>query len=300
MIKKSIIIALIIAAGVHGQSAGNSGLSFLKLGFGARNIALADNGSIMADDATALFYNPANLNLSKGAELFIMHNEWIQDIRSELLGAKFYAFGLPIAVGINSTTVSNIEVRQIPGEKETEFNAHYFFGSLSTGFTLINDLSFGLTFKYINEDILRDYAAGYGLDFGFNYLTPIERLRLSAVLRNVGSMKMLRNESSKLPSEFRIGVGYSYDLAGYKTVINVGGELQKYFNYDDLHFNLGAEFVYDNLIALRAGYQTFYESKSFTGGIGLAWGSLRLDYALTPFEYSLGTGHSFSINYKFN
>ena len=74
------------------QTAGNSGLSFLKLGFGARNIALGDAGTALSTDVTALFYNPAALAINPASEIMLMHNEWIQDVRSEILGARTLIF----------------------------------------------------------------------------------------------------------------------------------------------------------------------------------------------------------------
>ncbi|MGE5797834.1 MAG: hypothetical protein ACM34N_13695, partial [Ignavibacteria bacterium] len=76
-------------------------------------------------------------------------------------------------------------------------------------------------------------------------------------------------------------------------------EMQKYFEVEDIHLNLGAEIVYNNIAALRGGYQSGYESKRFTGGLGLMWGSLSFDYALSPFQLGLGSGHSISLNFKF-
>lgn len=53
MLYKAILIIIITAVSLSGQSAGNAGLSFLKIGTGARNIALGDNGNTLAQDVTA-------------------------------------------------------------------------------------------------------------------------------------------------------------------------------------------------------------------------------------------------------
>lgn len=299
LIIKSVVLFLFLSVTLIPQSAGKSGLSFLKIGAGARNIALGDNGSVFANDVTAVFYNPANLLKSSAPEIMLMHNEWIQDVRSEVSAVKFSLFGLPLGFGFNSTSISDIEIREKPGDAIGTFAAQYFFGSISTAFKMIEDLNFGATFKYINEDIFQHYSAGYGFDFGLSYSTSIENLDAAFVLKNIGSMKMLRNESTKLPSEVRAGIVYSFNLEKSKIQITPGAEFQKYLATDDIHINFGTEFVYDNLVALRLGYQTFYESKSFTGGIGLSWGSLVFDYALSPFSYGLGQGHTVSLNFKF-
>lgn len=57
--KKIILLFVISSVAVFSQSAGKTGLSFLKYGFGARNIAMGDAGTALSNDLTGLFYNPA-------------------------------------------------------------------------------------------------------------------------------------------------------------------------------------------------------------------------------------------------
>ena len=281
------------------QSAGNTGLSFLKFGFGARNIAMGDAGSVASNDMTALFYNPARLTQSVDNEAMFMHSAWIQDVRSEVGGLKWNMLNLPFAVGFNVTTIGDIEVRDRPGDPVSTLNANYFYGSLSTGFNIIENLDAGITMKYLYEGILNDEAKGIGFDIGANYLTSIKGLSVSAVLRNVGSMNKLRKESSKLPTEIRAGGEYKFGLEESKFNFIVAGEFQKYLDTDDIHFNLGGDIVYNELIALRLGYQSGYEARDFTGGIGLMWGSLKFDYAYLPFSEGLGNSNLFSIQFRF-
>ena len=297
--KKLILIITINTSFIFSQSAGNSGLSFLKFGFGARNIAMADAGTAVSNDLTSLHYNPAKLALSDDNEILFMHNEWIQDVRSEMLGVKSSLFGIPFAFGFNVTTVSDIEIRTKPGEPESTFDANYFSASLSTGFNINEEISAGLTCKYLYEGLLSDEATGFGVDLGVYYKTPIENLTASAVVKNLGSMNKLKNEKTKLPSEFRIGGAYDFDLGSNKFDVISVIELQKYLDADDIHINVGAEVFYDNLIAVRAGYQSGWETRSFTGGIGLRWGNLGFDYAFLPFSLGLGSANLFSLQFRF-
>lgn len=299
MIKKILSIALISFTFVNAQSAGNTGLSFLKFGFGARNIAMGDAGTSASNDLTALFYNPAKLNINSDNEILVMHNEWIQDVRSEVLGAKTNIFGLPFAFGFNVTSVSDIQLRTKAGEPDAVFDANYFYGSVSTGFEVYENISTGITAKYLYEGLLSDEATGYGFDLGLFYKTEMEGLTFSGVVKNLGSMNKLRSEETKLPSEIRIGPAYNFDLGENKFDAIVAGEFQKYLDTDDIHFNLGGELLYDNLLALRAGYQTGFESKGFTAGLGLMWGSLKFDYAFLPFSLGLGNANLFSVQIKF-
>lgn len=294
-----LLILFISSISVLAQSAGNTGLSFLKFGFGARNIAMGDAGTAASDDITSLFYNPSKLSDMENSEVFFMHNEWIQDVRSEVFGIRSQIFGIPVALGFNVTTISDIEVRTIPGEPDTKFDANYFYGSLSTGFNLSDDLAVGGTFKYLYEGMLSDEANGFALDLGASYQLPYNGLSVHAALRNLGSMNDLKSESTKLPSEIRMGPAYKFKLVDSKFDLTTVVEYQKYFEDDANHFNLGLEVLYDNLISLRAGYQTGYESRDFTTGVGLMWGNLKFDYAFLPFQLGLGSANLFSLQFSF-
>lgn len=297
--KKFLLIFIFASTLVFAQSAGNTGLSFLKFGFGARNIAMGDAGASASNDLSALYYNPSRLALLENNEVFIMHSSWIQDVNSELFGIKWNLFGLPWAIGLNYTSISDIEIRTRPGEPDAKFNANYFFGSLSTGFYVWDKLSFGTTIKYLYEGLLSDESIGWGFDFGLNYETPFKGLSLSTVIKNIGSMNALRNKETQLPTDFRLGSAYKFGVESAKLDFVAVAEFQKYLDTEDIHFNLGGDIIYDQIFALRIGYQSGYEAKSFSGGIGLMWGSLRFDYTYMPFSLDLGNANLFSLQFKF-
>jgi hypothetical protein len=112
-------------------------------------------------------------------------------------------------------------------------------------------------------------------------------------------MNKLKNESTKLPSEIRIGGEYNLTFNESKFDVNPVLELQKYIETDDIHIHFGTEIFYNKLIALRAGYQTGYESRGFTAGLGLNWGNLAFDYAFLPFSLGLGSANMFSLKFEF-
>jgi len=297
--KKFLLIFILASSYIFAQSAGNTGLSFLKFGFGARNIAMGDAGASASNDLSALYYNPSRLALVEKNEILIMHSSWIQDVNSELFGIKWNMFGLPWAIGLNYTSISDIEIRTRPGEPDSKFDANYFFGSLSTGFYVWDKLSFGTTIKYLYEGLLSDEANGLGFDFGLNYETPFKGLSVSTVIKNIGSMNTLRNAETQLPTDFRLGSAYKFGVESAKLDFIAVAEIQKYLDTEDIHFNLGGDIIYDEIFALRVGYQSGYEAKSFTGGIGLMWGSLRFDYTYMPFSFDLGNANLFSLQFKF-
>jgi hypothetical protein len=295
--KKISLIIILLSVSTLAQNAGNTGLSFLKFGFGARNIAMGDAGGVLSSDVTSLFYNPSKLGLSRDSEVMFMHNEWIQDVRSEVIGARTVLFGLPVAIGFNVTSIGNIEIRTRPGEPEGYFDANYFFGSLSTGFRITDNTGAGVSVKYLYEGLFEDEAAGVAFDFGIYYLTPLNGLTASASVRNLGSMNALRTEETKLPSEIRVGVLYEYRLSDNFDLTGAA-ELLKYFE-TTTHMNLGTEVLYNNVLALRGGYQTGFESRGFTTGVGITWGNLRFDYAFLPFSLGIGNANLLSLQFRF-
>lgn len=297
---KIFLIFILSITSIFAQSAGNSGMSFLKLGFGARNISMGDVSSASIGDVTSLFYNPAGLAGLRGNEIILMHNSWIQGTNSNLLGVQTTIWSLPLAFGFNVTSVNDIQVRtRATDQPDATFNANFFFGSMSTGFNVYDNIAFGATIKYLYEGLYTEEATGWGFDFGLNYQSPIKGLNAEAVLKNAGSMNVLKNESTKLPTEIRIGPAYKFNLMQDKFTITAAAEFQKYLPTNDSHADIGIEILYDNLLALRGGYQSGWESRSFTGGFGLIWGNFGLDYAFQPFIDGLGDANIFSIRFKF-
>ncbi len=298
--KKILIIVLLSVTTIFAQSAGNSGASFLKNGFGARNIAMSDLGVVGVNDLTALNYNPALLVNYQNPQIMLTHNQSIQDMSTQLVGASFSLFGLPFAVGVNNTAINDIPVRTIASDvPQSLFNAHYMFGSLSTGFNVFDNLAFGITTKYIYENLLSNEAGGFAFDFGLSYKNIIDGLSVGASLKNIGSLSELRNEATILPKDLRIGAAYSMRIQSIKSVVNAIGGVQKYLDSDDTHIHTGAEVFYDNLIAIRLGYMTGYDSKGLTAGLGINWQSINFDYAFTPYSFGLGSAHTISLMYSF-
>ncbi|PKL81702.1 MAG: hypothetical protein CVV24_13895 [Ignavibacteriae bacterium HGW-Ignavibacteriae-3] len=296
---KKILILLLFASVISAQSAGNSGLSFLKFGFGARNVALGDFGVVAANDLTALHYNPSLLAIGSKTQLSFTHNSLLTDLTSEMFAGSFKIFGLPLAIGVNTTNISDIEVRMNPGEPLSKFSAHYFAGSISTGVRLIDEIYVGATYKYLYENLFSDNAGGYGFDLGATYLTPVVGLSFGASLRNLGSMNELRTEPTELPSDIRIGAAYNFSILNSKLDFTVLAGFQKYTLQDDSHLHFGGEAVYDHILSLRVGYAGGYDSKSISTGFGVYWKGINLDYAYVPVKYGLGDSHIISFTYSF-
>jgi hypothetical protein len=297
--KKFVAILLLITSVSIGQSAGNAGMSFLKIGFGARQLALSDFGIVGINDVTSYNYNPALMSKFESSQIIFTHNQWIQDLSSNMLGATFELFSLPFALTVNNTAIMDIEVRTRPGDVESTFNANYMFIGLSTGFKLYENLSTGFTLRYVYENLFSDESSGILFDFGLHYAGIIENVDVGFSMRNIGSADVLRYEETEVPTDLRFGLSYKMSAESIRTDFTFIGGYQKYTPVDASHIHLGAEGFYDEVVAVRLGYMTGYESKGLTAGLGLQWKGINFDYAYTPFDYNLGNSHTISVMYTF-
>jgi len=298
--KNFLLVFLINVSLLSAQSAGNAGMAFLKYGISARNIAMGDLGVVSSDDPIAAYYNPALAAVLTNPQVMFTHSSLIQDVSSQNLAAGFILFNIPFVVGVNTTSVPGIEVRTQPGVPQATFDANYFFGSISTGIFVSENLSAGLTIKYLYENIFSDKASGFAFDVGIFYKDIIEGLNFGASLRNVGSMNKLREIETELPVDLRFGASYGTNLSSINSDLILQAGYQKYTATDDNHIHIGSEIIYNKSLAFRGGYITGYDSKGLTAGLGLLWGSINFDYAFTPFEYGLGNAHTISLTYNFH
>ncbi|KAF0152793.1 MAG: hypothetical protein FD143_721 [Ignavibacteria bacterium] len=295
--KKIFLIILFVSFQSFAQAVGESGLAFLKHGFGARNIAMGDFAVASANDLTALNYNPALLSKNEFAQIGFSHNSIFQDLSSQFFGVSLKAFGLPFAIGANTTNISNIEIRTKPGEAEGTFNAHYFFGSLSTAYQINSDISAGATVKLLYESLYSDESTGLAFDFGLSYKDMIDGLTLGASIKNIGSMNSLRNKSTELPNELNAGAAYDIYLGNIR--VTAAGGVREYLKEEKAHAHFGGEFSYKENFFVRFGYLSGYESKNISTGFGINWSSLNIDYAYVPIKYGLGDSHIISLTYSF-
>lgn len=295
----SVIIFFLLAGCLFAQNDGsaNTGLAFLKLGVTSRSIALGDAVVSTVNDASATYYNPAALFLGDNVNILFMHNQQILGIKTEFLGAKIRMKKFALGFSINNTSVGEIQVREIPGASQDVFTAQNFAFGISAGYKINDMLQVGVTGKFLYEKIYVDNADGFALDLGGLYTK--DKLSIGAALANIGSMNELKNIATKLPLSVRFGASYLIDLKSITSGLRVSADGYKILDGGVFHANTGVEFTYKNFLSIRAGYQSGYEDKTLTTGIGIKYKAISLDYAFVPYKYSLGNSHTFTLGTSF-
>ncbi len=302
--KYAMAAILLAAAPQRGESqVGNSGLAFLKLGVSGRGLAMGDAMSAVVSGAAATYYNPAGLLIlpdSRTSQLMFMHKEWIQDMRSEFLGTSILLDNEnAVGFSLNSTTVSDIEIRTRPGTAEGTFTARNFSLGGSYARVLSEDLRVGITGRFLYQKILVDESSGFGIDAGGQYKTPVENLTIGATVANIGSMAGLRGGKTTLPSLLRVGPGYSGQVESLNASFALASDYLYIFPERNSYLNVGGEMAFEETLAARMGYQFGSEGRGFSGGIGISYGMFLLDYAFTHLSNDLGNTNTFSLALNF-
>lgn len=294
-----ILLTLMLPHILHAQ-VGGSGLSFLKIGVGARSLGMGDAGVANADMGSAMYYNPALIADDEDASVTIMHNEWIEEITTEFIGVSVPFKGWSLGIHMGLTSVGGIEVRDRPGESITDTDTRNFAGGITAAVPVFQGLDVGVTAKYVFEKIHVDEAGGYAFDFGLA-MQPfsdgdLSRLRLGVALANVGSMSELSAISTTLPMLLRYGASYHIPLFEINGSLRLAVEGLSLLEDDITHANVGVEFEYFDTVFLRLGYQSGYENKDITLGAGARYGILRFDYAYIPFTDIFGNAHTVAMS----
>ncbi len=324
--KKHIIIYLTIAAFImmpltaHSVTkVGTTAANFLKIGVGARAIGMGGAYVSLANDASAMFWNPAGIAQITGGEAFFNHSQWIADMSFDYAGLVFAIPGVG-SFGLNATLLSMGEMERTteyyPEGTGQTFSAGSYALAASYARSLTDRFSIGFNLKYINEYILNSSASGFALDIGTLFITQFKGMRIGANITNFGTkMRMdgrdilvqhdidsqregnndqinanLATDQFDLPLHLRVGV--SIDLL--QTVRNN----QLWLSIDATHpndnvesVNIGAEYVFMNMIALRAGYASLFSDNNEKGlsmGAGFNYSFIgnvraRIDYAYEAF-----------------
>jgi hypothetical protein len=281
---------------------GTSGEAFLKIGPGARPVAMGEAFTGVADDIHAIYYNPAGLGTLKHPELAGTHMQYFQGIQYEFAG-----FAYPTedhgtwGLAITNLHTDSIQARTEDTDAPTgTFNASDSAYWAGYGYKLNSRLSLGANAKYIRSTIDSVDAHAFAVDGGALYDTDWHDLRLGAAMQNVGTKVKFQNEADPLPLTFRLGA--SVPVLQKNLLLSSDLIIPR---DHQIGLALGGEYKHriSNGISasIRSGYRTDSDVSGLSGvaaGGGLEIGRASFDFAWVPFG-ELGNSYRFSLHLKF-
>ncbi|MBA4311696.1 MAG: hypothetical protein C0417_03600 [Chlorobiaceae bacterium] len=306
-----------------GQRAGISAFQFLKIGVGARAVGVGESFIAMANDVSALYWNPAGLTQFPEDQITFSHTEYLVDLKHEFFGGVYHLTSSD-AIGVSLTSLYT-DPMEITTETLPKGTGRYFkFGDLAIGLSyarrMTDQFSFGITIKYIEEtlDILK--MRGTMVDLGTYYWTGLGSSRFAIVIINFGADvtpsgtattfdggKVSSFQSFSPPTQFKIGFAMEpYETETHKITTSI--ELN-HPNDNAENVHLGAEYKWEDWLFVRAGFKrTIGEtllgrdnaaSNDISFGVGVLvpvlTSKVGFDYSFSNYNL-LGTVHRISVN----
>jgi len=307
-----------------GQRVGISAFQFLKIGVGARGVSMGESFVASANDASALYWNPAALVQFTQDQAIAAHTEYLVDIKHEFFGVVWHLSGQD-ALGASFTSL-HMRDMEITTETQPFGTGRFFsFGDIAVGFSygrkMTDQFSFGATVKYVEEtlDVLK--MRSVMVDIGTWYWTGLGSTRFAVGIANFGSdvapkgiatqfdgTQLSNFQSYSVPTEFRLGFALE-PLQTDDHMLTTSIQLN-HPNDNAENVRFGLEYSFQKTFFVRAGIKrtigqqflgedlTSEENITFGAGALVPTGLsvIGADYAFTNFS-RLGTVHRISLSF---
>jgi len=298
-----LIFANLVCLAETGDNGGYAG-SFLRMGLGARSLAMGNSGVADCQNGFAVYYNPAALPYLAGRHLSLTYYFLSLDRQLHYAG-----LALPIrpnagvAIGWMHAGVTNIQGRDFSGRPdeiyETGENAIYL--SFANAFS--RWIAVGLNFKILTSSMVDIKGSGLGFDVGIMF-KPFERITLGVQLKDIGASYTWNTQelfeeqggtyTDNFPQILKIGLAYKQ-----AELFTFAGDLE-ISDKNDYRAHFGGELLVSDLLYLRLGMDNINP----TFGAGLAYGFIKnintqIDYSVLFGVVGEGLTHVFSWEFKF-
>jgi len=271
--------------------------AFLSNGLGARAAGMGHAHVALADDASALYWNPAGLTRLRRSAL---HTSGASIMGADI---RFIGYATPfpgrkessLAVGYLSTQVNDIWETTAQGTDTGRRFGYEASALLFSAARPLGDFSVGATFKWVQEQLFDAFAQGVGMDIGVLYEWQ-ESLSLGLQWQNMVPVKLYWNTESKqqeiIPSKMIVGLSWAL-FSGLQVVVDV--------EMDDsvTRRHLGIEYAVIRNSAISLIGRGGLDESSLSLGIGLSYNELDLDYAyMMPSSKYIDATHWLSVGWE--
>ncbi len=303
-----IVFAAPAAQGEPFSPIATSVAQFLEIGIGARATGMGEAYTVMANDASAVFWNPAGLADVKTNNLFTAYNQWPAEIS---IGGLSFArnFGGLGTIGI-STVYLMTDDMEITTIDQPEGTGDYFsISNYALGLTysryLTDKVSVGITTKLVHEEYYDYGYTTWALDLGTLYRTGFHGLKLGMSLLHFAPEIQFDGEyidysddksyaaqpepepktfeQYSLPINFRFGVAMDVLSTPYHTVTVASDMIHPNNNVEQ--YNMGLEYGFNEMVFIRAGYKL----SALEGGLSFGGGT----------HLNIGSRFGLKVNYSF-
>lgn len=303
---KKVILFSMISCFVN---SGSLAISFpvLKLNTSTRADALGSSYAALGNEIDGIYYNPSTIKEIKTNEIFTSYSSKLEGISYAYLSYGFLIDKQnPLGISLGILDGGNIEINYFDGSSVNKNAQRDYLISVCYGLALARDLNTGINLKFLYSVLAEEYKATVLLvDLGMKYYM-FENIILAVSTLNLGFPAKYLNETDSVPVTFLIGIAYPINLftskASPSDVINLSTDTEIILT-ERTKVNVGVEYIYQNLISIRAGYRFNKDTGSITAGTGVKYhfegiGTVGLDYAYIYGNDWFDT-HKVSLIFKF-
>ena len=293
------------------SAAGTTGVSFLKVGLGARAVGMGEAFTGIADDVNAIAWNPSGIAQLQGKQVSFMYNLYLLNPSFSDMGFTYLAYAQPLvvkgedwgAVGGNFVYANygNFIGYDADAAKTADFTCSDLLITLcyAKNLTISNiPVAFGGNLKIIREALADKDAMGVAVDLGV-FCRPEEmpRLTIGASVQNIGTSLVFISDPTPIPVLVKIGAGYDLFLNSSNSILLGADLVMASDSTTGLH--IGMEYAYNAMFFARLGYKTDAAANidvlaGLTTGVGMKWDRYNVDFAFVP---SGDLGNSFRLSF---
>ncbi|HXL72308.1 MAG TPA: PorV/PorQ family protein, partial [bacterium] len=295
MTKKNwwLAVLMVFPAFSQGQtfSSAGSALQFLDTQTGAKATALGGAYSAIADDPSAVYWNPAGLAWIPRVEIQTTYNQWFMDSYFQDLGIVFPTSWGALGSRLSYVNFGSFDLRDQSGNLLGSEVPTAWAGAFSVAIRM-GSLGFGLSAEG-DREIYGNYSIS-GLGLGAGALFRSDWASLSLGVRNIGQA-----EGYVLPLEFYAGGAATLGPPSLSFRFSTDATMSD----GSLVLHHGLE-CGDQILFLRVGYQWLLQPQpnqdqaGLAGGVGVWLDDFQLDYSITS-NGDLGLTNKVAISYAF-
>lgn len=230
--------------------------NFLRLPVSAHVAALGgDNTTLVEDDATLTFHNPALMNNVTDRTVSL-------NIMTYMEGATTGSASFVRAAGERGTwgvtgqymSYGTMKETTATGEQTGEFSAKDIAVGGSFAYSLSERFSGGITAKFVASYIGQYNSIGAAVDLGLNYYDSKNELSVSAVARNLGGqLSAYEDDFERMPLDLQVGVTKRL----LRSPLRLSASLVRLNDWEyglGKHIVIGADLILSPQFYVAAGY----------------------------------------------
>lgn len=235
-----LVAIFVLSLGLTHESRAQLGEStalFLRIEPDSRSAGMGNTGVAVADNANAMFWNPAGLSFQENTQVGVTHANWLPEFDAglfyEYLVGTYHVDGVGTFGGhVTYLNLGEIEIRNSEGIEQGTYNSYELAVGTSYGYRVSDRLGLGTSLRMIysklapsNNQSGSGTAATLAGDLSALYRTAPFSLGGSETtfsagmnLANMGGRMKYREVKQALPMNLRFGYAFEINFDEYNSL----------------------------------------------------------------------------------